>query len=383
MTKQPSTETYPAFRSRRERIALGLVLLAVLGLPLTALGYQRLQVAGPARVIGMRARLPTAEQGGWTPETITVQKGERVRLRISSDDVMHGFSIPKLGIQVDRIEPGKVTEVEFVADRPGRYTFQCTVWCQAGHWRMRGVIEVVDPNDPVASAREVDPPTTDWVSYAIDIDRQHPGEFVPRSQPDAARGAQVWTTFSDRPLALLAAELPLRELSPSDLYAYLSSVAPLTAAAHQSHDAAQSPALPELPEAAALAELAQAQRWDVVAALFDATAPAGVLARGRTLYQRDCTGCHGLSGQGDGPGAAAIGQQNAEAETDHGMAMDKPPTDFTDLSAQAGASDLLYYGKLVRGGMGTSMPYWGTLYSEDDLWAVIAYLRSLAFQYPP
>jgi mono/diheme cytochrome c family protein len=47
--------------------------------------------------------------------------------------------------------------------------------------------------------------------------------------------------------------------------------------------------------------------------------------------------------------------------------------------AQAGASDLLYYAKLVRGGMGTSMPYWGTIYTEEELWAVIAYLRSLAF----
>ena len=63
--------------------------------------------------------------------------------------------------------------------------------------------------------------------------------------------------------------------------------------------------------------------------------------------------------------------------------MDKPAVDFTDLTAQAGASDLLYYGKLVRGGMGTSMPYWGTIYTEDELWAVIAHLRSLAFQYPP
>ena len=64
------------------------------------------------------------------------------------------------------------------------------------------------------------------------------------------------------------------------------------------------------------------------------------------------------------------------------MAMDKPPTDFTDLAAQAGASDMLYYGKLVRGGMGTSMPYFGTIYSEEELWAIIAYLRSFAFEYP-
>jgi mono/diheme cytochrome c family protein len=36
--------------------------------------------------------------------------------------------------------------------------------------------------------------------------------------------------------------------------------------------------------------------------------------------------------------------------------------------------------KLVRGGMGTSMPYFGTIYGEDELWAVIAYLRSFAWR---
>ena len=106
MTENRSTETYPSFRSGRERIALGLVLLVVLGLPLGALGFQRAQTAGPARVIELTARLPTADQGGWTPERITVQRGERIKLRISSADVIHGFSIPKLDVHVDWIEPG-------------------------------------------------------------------------------------------------------------------------------------------------------------------------------------------------------------------------------------------------------------------------------------
>ncbi|HRX04471.1 MAG TPA: cytochrome c, partial [Anaerolineae bacterium] len=185
-----------------------------------------------------------------------------------------------------------------------------------------------------------------------------------------------------RPLAELAASLPLRELSPSDLYAYLSSeAAPQPAATHEAHDGVMAtPELPPLAEAFALAELTPAQRWDVVAALYAAALSPDALTTGAALYERDCTGCHGLVGEGDGPGAAAITAQNAaQPGGDHGMSMDQPPADFTDLAAQAGASDLLYYGKLVRGGMGTSMPYWGTIYSEDELWQVIAFLRSFAF----
>ena len=391
MTTSSPREIYPAFHSRRERAALGLVLLVVLGLPLVVVGFKRLQAAGPARVIELTARLPTAEQGGWTPEVITVQRGERVQLRITSEDVVHGFSIPKLDVSVDWIEPGKVVEVEFVADQPGRYTFQCTVWCQLGHWRMRGVLEVVDPNDPVASARDVDPPQTDWVAYGIDIDAEHPGRFVPDTAPSAVRGTQTWAGISKRSLAELAAGLPLRELSLSDLYVYLSaSAAELSASAmetsHQGGKAAPNPApreLPALPEAAALAKLTPAQRWDIVAALYDAAMPLDTLSVGAELYERDCTGCHGLAGQGDGPGAPVIGQQNAaQPPGDHGMATDQPPTDFTDVAAQAGASDLLYYGKMVRGGMGTSMPYWGTIYNESELWSVIAYLRTFVLDNP-
>jgi mono/diheme cytochrome c family protein/plastocyanin len=391
MTENHPTETYPTFRSDRERIALSLVLLVVLGLPLGALGFQKAQTAGPARVVELTARLPTAEHGGWTPERITVQRGERVRLRISSADVVHGFSIPKLDVHVDWIEPGKVAEIEFTADRPGRYAFQCTVWCQLGHWRMRGVIEVIDPDDPVVSARDVDPPQTDWVASGIDIDAGHTGRFVLEHPADAANGQRLWAELSPRPLAELLSGLELRLLSPSDLYAYLSQdveeVMAQEQAAHSGHSAGAMAAMEEapladLPEAAALAALSTGERWDIVAALYFAATSPRLLAASEQLYQRDCTGCHGLNGGGDGPGAAEIAALNAGQPTDHAMAMDKPPTDFTDLAAQAGAPDMRYYGKLVRGGMGTSMPYFGTLYSEEELWAIIAYLRSFAFEYP-
>jgi mono/diheme cytochrome c family protein len=305
--------------------------------------------------------------------------------------VVHGFSIPKLGVKIDWIEPGKVAEVEFTADRPGRYAFQCTVWCQLGHWRMRGVIEVVDPDDPVTLARDVDPPQTNWVASGVDVDANHTGRFVPERPANAANGQRLWSELSPRPLTALLAGLELRRLSPSDVYAYLSQdaahVVAHEGAAHEDHSAAEmaampAAALPDLPEAAALAGLSAAERWDMVAALYFAATSPRLLAASEQLYQRDCTGCHGLSGRGDGPGAAEITVLNAGQSTDHGMAMDKPPTDFTDLAAQAGAPDMLYYGKLVRGGMGTSMPYFGTIYSEEELWAIIATLRSFAFEYP-
>lgn len=357
MPDNSASKPYPSFRSRPERIALLLVLLAVVGIPLAVLGTQyglRPRLA-PMRTIELVGRLPSAEHGGWTPETITVFKGERVRLRITSADVVHGFAVPKLGIETDAwVEPGKVLEVIFTAEQPGRYEFLCTVWCETGHWRMRGVIEVIDPDDATAVLRDVSPPTTNWMETGIDIDAEHPGENAPSQSPDARRGAELWAQLGDRPYPEYFADLDPRLLSPSGAFARLSR--------------------PGTALGALTSSLGAEERWHLVAYLWSLKAAPDSLLRGESLYQRDCTGCHGSLGRGDGPGA------HPDLSLDTASDMARPATDFTDLRAQAGASDMLYYGKLVRGGMGTTMPYWGRLYSEDDLWAVIAYVRSFAFK---
>ncbi len=351
-------------KTRAERLALALVLLVLIALPLALLGYQylpRLLASSSPRLIDLTARLPTSDQGGWTPDIIRVQRGERVRLRLHSADVVHGFAIPKLGLDAGWVEPGKVKEIEFVANQAGRYVFLCTIYCEASHWRMRGVLEVSDPADAGAVERDVQPPLTDWVASGIDIDAPHPGANVPAAPPDAARGAQLWAQLSTRPLPTLLTNSERQQLSPSDVFDRLSS--------------------PDLPEAPHLVALAPSARWDIVAALWYAQTTSDALRTGARLYARDCIGCHGAAGRGDGPAALAI---NSQAETEHGghAGMSRAVVDFTDLTAQMGASDLLYYGKLVRGGMGTSMPYWGSIYTEDELWAVVAHLRQLAFVYP-
>ena len=71
--------------------------------------------------IDLVARQPDA--GGWSRERIVVKSGQRVRLRIRSEDVVHGFAIGRLGVDAGLIEPGKVTTVEFVANGTGEFTY--------------------------------------------------------------------------------------------------------------------------------------------------------------------------------------------------------------------------------------------------------------------
>ena len=56
------------------------------------------------------------------------------------------------------------------------------------------------------------------------------------------------------------------------------------------------------------------------------------------------------------------------------------PGDFTDPRLLLGASPALLEGKMLRGGMGTGMPYWGPIFTEDEIDALIAYLYQFALE---
>ncbi len=83
----------------------------------------------------------TAKQWAFEPSTITVNKGDRVRLVVTSIDVAHGFGLPDFGVDA-RLEPGTATTVEFTASRAGTFTFFCSVVCGAGHSGMKGTLVV-------------------------------------------------------------------------------------------------------------------------------------------------------------------------------------------------------------------------------------------------
>ena len=51
----------------------------------------------------------------FVPKTITVRKGERVRLAVTSEDVDHGIAIKEFG--VDQIIKAQETKVTLIADR--------------------------------------------------------------------------------------------------------------------------------------------------------------------------------------------------------------------------------------------------------------------------
>lgn len=85
----------------------------------------------------------TAKKFEFSPDSITLKKGEPVVFEISSEDRKHGFNLRAFGIRSD-VFPGKVSRVRFTPDKTGKFTFSCDVFCGEGHEEMTGTVVVTE-----------------------------------------------------------------------------------------------------------------------------------------------------------------------------------------------------------------------------------------------
>lgn len=289
-----------------------------------------------------------AENSGWTPNVVQAEVGKPLYLHLTSDDVVHGFAVGQMDMKAVDIEPGKVTDVTLTFDKPGTYMFYCTHWCGLNHWRMRGTIEVSGS----APGSEVAPKIPLYVTLNLDIDALHDSSLIPSSQPSATRGQQ------------LAANLEIAEVSNPDFY--------------RAHSPSQ------VFEKLASTNFNDSEKWDVVSYIWQSNTTPEALARGKQLFAQNCAACHGEKGAGDGVFAddlKAAGEESAQHMAgDNDMKM-QTPVNFTDPKRMLGASPTLLQGKILRGGMGTGMPMWGSVFTEEQIWNLIAYIYSFQFEY--
>jgi len=129
--------------------------------------------------------------------------------------------------------------------------------------------------------------------------------------------------------------------------------------------------------------LTEVEKWHVVSAIWKSNTTSESLANGKKLYAQNCAACHGENGGGDGVFAddiAAAGEASMETMAGSNMMM-QTPANFTDPARMLGASPALLQGKILRGGMGTGMPMWGSIFTEEQIWELIAYIYSFQFEY--
>ena len=89
----------------------------------------------------------TAERFAFQPSEITVAVGTTLTVVLKSDDTTHGFRIKGEGVDAHIPKRGRGTAtVTFTPARAGKYTFECSRICGAGHGFMRGTIVAVAPS---------------------------------------------------------------------------------------------------------------------------------------------------------------------------------------------------------------------------------------------
>jgi cytochrome c5 len=170
----------------------------------------------------------------------------------------------------------------------------------------------------------------DTVIYAeifrinLDIDAPHPASATPQARPSASSGQ-----------------------------AFLGQVPPAyrRTAYLRSHSPAE--AWQALRKEPTFSRLSDQQVWDMVAALWQSGTTPENLEQGQALYTQNCAACHGQDGAGGGV--------------------------FANQAPARGIRPALLQGKILRGGMGTGMPYWGPIFTEDQTWAIVDYLYTFQF----
>jgi cytochrome c oxidase subunit 2 len=84
-----------------------------------------------------------ASQFKFEPATISVVKGDRVRLRLQSADRTHGIGIEAFRVKSLIPKVREAVTVEFVADRAGTFDITCSEYCGTGHRAMKGKLIVL------------------------------------------------------------------------------------------------------------------------------------------------------------------------------------------------------------------------------------------------
>lgn len=135
--------------------AVALAVIAAVAAPLHVEMSRRRSRAEEMPTIELTAVM---DRGVWTDELVTaatlrrqdlrparpvLRLGQQARLRLSSADVVHAFSVPGLGIDPVEVYPGRTVELLVKPRQAGIFEYYCTTVCGDPHFAMRGFLEVL------------------------------------------------------------------------------------------------------------------------------------------------------------------------------------------------------------------------------------------------
>ena len=113
-----------------------VVLAAALTATALFLSGSRARAQGEPKVIAV-----TAKKFEFSPRELKLKKGETVTLRVTSEDVEHGFFNRKMKIDSD-IPAGQSADVTITPLEAGTFVIICDHFCGSGHGNMHLAVEV-------------------------------------------------------------------------------------------------------------------------------------------------------------------------------------------------------------------------------------------------
>jgi cytochrome c oxidase subunit 2 len=124
----------------KNKIVTATLLAAACGIALAAVA-PKTNLASAA--VNPKVIVISAKKFQFTPNEITIKKGEPVILRMTSTDRVHGFMSKPFKIDTD-IPPGKTTDVTVTPTTAGDFTIICDHYCGTGHSNMKMKVTVVE-----------------------------------------------------------------------------------------------------------------------------------------------------------------------------------------------------------------------------------------------
>ena len=117
-----------------KRLLITFLSIVIIGL--TAVGLRLYAQETQPRVVTI-----SAKRFEFTPNQITLKRGEPVTLRVSAEDRDHGFYQKDLMIDLD-LTPDHPSDATITPDKVGRFVAICDHFCGSGHGNMKMVINV-------------------------------------------------------------------------------------------------------------------------------------------------------------------------------------------------------------------------------------------------
>jgi cytochrome c oxidase subunit II len=96
---------------------------------------------------GLDSSDPASKDDVLTQNQLHIPADRPIQLIIRSKDVIHSFFLPELRVKQDAVPGLTISNIWFVATKPGTYDIACAQLCGLAHYRMHGFLTVHTPED--------------------------------------------------------------------------------------------------------------------------------------------------------------------------------------------------------------------------------------------